>query len=143
MAAAGGGCRLGGRPYDKSSVDSQFADDDDDGESAVLRPETSKSRDQIALETPKFWYCIWRRSQSRTRQLSFCARSTSQKFRLGSAGEATVSVFDRSPGHSFGLGISREIGAGLELGFEGLVSCSVTVDRRPSDCMGNVTTTAS
>jgi len=108
MAAAGGGCRLGGRPYDKSSVDSQFADDDDDGESAVLRPETSKSRDQIALETPKFWYCIWRRSQSRTRQLSFCARSTSQKFRLGSAGEATVSVFDRSPGHSFGLGISRE-----------------------------------
>ena len=108
MAAAGGGCRLGGRPYDKSSVDSQFADDDDDGESAVLRPETSKSRDQIALETPKFWFCIWRRSQSRTRQLSFCARSTSQKFRLGSAGEATVSVFDRSPGHSFGLGISRE-----------------------------------
>jgi len=108
MAAAGGGCRLGGRPYDKSSVDSQFADDDDDGESAVLRPETSKSRDQIALETPKFWYCIWRRSQSRTRQLSFCARSTNQKFRLGSAGEATVSVFDRSPGHSFGLGISRE-----------------------------------
>lgn len=108
MAAAGGGCRLGGRPYDKSSVDSQFADDDDDGESAVLRPETSKSRDQIALETPKFWYCIWRRSQSRTRQLSFCARSTSQKFRLGCVGEATVSVFDRSPGHSFGLGISRE-----------------------------------
>lgn len=29
-AAAASGCRLGGRPYDRSSVDSQFADDDDD-----------------------------------------------------------------------------------------------------------------
>jgi len=35
-ASAAGGCRLGGRPYDKSSVDSQFADDDDDDELTVL-----------------------------------------------------------------------------------------------------------
>lgn len=35
-AAAAGSCRLGGRPYHKSSVDSQFADDDDDTELTVL-----------------------------------------------------------------------------------------------------------
>jgi len=35
-ATAAGGCRLGGRPYDRSSVDSQFADDDDDSELTVL-----------------------------------------------------------------------------------------------------------
>ena len=30
------GCRLGGRSYDRSSVDSQFADDDDDSVLTVL-----------------------------------------------------------------------------------------------------------
>jgi len=34
--AASGSCRLGGRAYSKSSVDSQFADDDDDTELTVL-----------------------------------------------------------------------------------------------------------
>jgi len=36
VTTAAGGCTLGGRPYDKSSVDSQFADDDDDTELTVL-----------------------------------------------------------------------------------------------------------
>jgi len=35
-SGGGGGCRLGGRAYSRSSVDSQFADDDDDTELTVL-----------------------------------------------------------------------------------------------------------